>query len=91
MKTLQRGQALHAARHTVSTELKELEVFEEHRNDALGHKGKGEGSARYAKATRVAKIKALVDQIPIVTDHLPDFQGIRLLPPSHRRPRPRRG
>lgn len=33
-----RFQALHAARHTVSTELKELEVFEEHRNDALGHR-----------------------------------------------------
>lgn len=90
MKTLQRGQALHAARHTVSTELKELEVFEEHRNDALGHKGKGEGSTRYAKATRVAKIKALVDQIPIVTEHLPNYQVIHLLPVSNRQRRARR-
>ncbi|WP_158274625.1 tyrosine-type recombinase/integrase [Sphingosinicella humi] len=91
LKTLQRGQALHAARHTVSTELKELEVFEEHRNDALGHKGKGEGSTRYSKATRLAKLKALVDQIPIVTDHLPDYREIHLLPAAMRRPRPRRG
>lgn len=90
MKTLQRGQALHAARHTVSTELKELEVFEEHRNDALGHKGKGEGSTRYAKATRVAKLKTLVDQIPIVTDHLASVGQINLLPAPHRKPRPMR-
>ncbi len=54
MKTPQRGQVLRAARHTVSTELKELEVFGEDRNDALGHKGKGEGSTRYAKPTRMA-------------------------------------
>jgi integrase len=90
MTTLHRGQALHAARHTVSTELKELEVFEEHRNDALGHKGKGEGSTRYAKATRVAKLKALVDQIPIVTDHIAQVREIRLLPADQRRPRPTR-
>lgn len=63
---------------------------EEHRNDALGHRGKGEGSTRYAKATRVAKIKALVDQIPIVTDHLPDYQETHLLPVSKRQPRARR-
>lgn len=55
--TARRAQALHAARHIVSTELKKLEVFEEHRNDALGHKGKGEGSIRYAKATRAAKTR----------------------------------
>lgn len=91
MKTLQRGQALHAARHTVSTELKELEVFEEHRNDALGHKGKGEGTTRYAKATRVAKLKELVDQIPIVTAHLRSCESLNLLPADQRRPRPRRG
>jgi integrase len=90
MKTLQRGQALHAARHTVSTELKELEVFEEHRNDALGHKGKGEGATRYAKATRVAKLKALVDQIPIVTDHVQSIGDVNLLPVHHRKPRPAR-
>ena len=90
MTTLQRGQALHAARHTVSTELKDLEVFEEHRNDALGHKGKGEGSTRYSKATRVAKLKTLVDQIPIVTDHLQAVGEINLLPAANRRPRPAR-
>lgn len=90
MKTLQRGQALHAARHTVSTELKELEVFEEHRNDALGHKGKGEGTTRYAKATRVAKLKELVDQIPVVTAHLRSCDKVNLLPADQRRPRPRR-
>lgn len=90
MTTLQRGQALHAARHTVSTELKNLEVFEEHRNDALGHEGKGEGSTRYAKATRVAKLKALVDQIPIATDQISDARAINLLPPGMRVSRPAR-
>lgn len=90
MTSLQRGQALHSARHMVDTELKELQVFSEFRDDALGHKGKGEGPARYAKATRLQRLLEVVNQIPIVTDHLPDFAGINLLPPAMRRPRPSR-
>lgn len=88
LPSLKRGQALHAARHMVDTELKELEVFPEFRDDALGHKGEGEGPSRYAKATRLKKLLEVVNQIPIVTDHLPDCQKIRLLPPEERRPRP---
>jgi integrase len=90
MPSLKRGQALHAARHMVDTELKELEIFPEFRDDALGHKGEGEGPSRYAKATRLKKVLAVVNQIPIVTDHLPDFAKVRLLPADQRKPRPRR-
>jgi integrase len=90
LPSLQRGQALHAARHMVDTELKALEVFPETRDDALGHKGKGEGPTRYAKATRLRKLKELVDKIPVVTDHLPEFSSVRLLPLHMRRPRPMR-
>jgi hypothetical protein len=32
---------MHSARHTVSDELKDQEVFIEFRNDLLGHKGTG--------------------------------------------------
>jgi integrase len=85
---LKRGQALHAARHSFDTELKELEVFPEHREDALGHAGKHGEGRRYSKAARLKKLKKLVDQVPIVTAHLPDFTEIRLLPADLRRPRP---
>ncbi len=85
--SLQRGQALHAARHMVETELKELEVFPEYRDDALGHKSEGEGPSRYAKATRLEKLQEVVNQIPVVTDHLPSLVEIRLLPADMRRPR----
>ena len=90
MPSLKRGQAMHAARHMVETELKELQVFPEFRDDALGHKGQGEGPSRYAKATRLQKLLEVVNQIPVVTDHLPDFVKIQLLPPDQRRPRPMR-
>ncbi len=39
MPSLKRGQAMHAACHMVETELKELQLFPEFRDDALGHKG----------------------------------------------------
>ena len=90
LPSLQRGQALHAARHMVDTELKELEIFPEFRDDALGHKGEGEGPSRYAKATRLQKLLTVVNQIPIATDHLPNCETIQLLPPAGRRPRPQR-
>ena len=85
---LKRGQALHAARHSFDTELKELEVFPEHREDALGHAGKHGEGRRYSKAARLKKLKGLVDRVPNVTAHLPDFGEIRLLPADHRKPRP---
>jgi hypothetical protein len=87
---LKRGQAMHAARHSFDTELKELEVFPEHREDALGHAGNyGEGR-RYSKASRLKKLKALVDKVPKVTSHLPSSDRITLLPADQRRPRPTR-
>lgn len=55
LPALKRGQALHSARHMVSDELKNLGVFAEFRNDALGHKGEGEGVTRYAKSDAVGK------------------------------------
>ena len=88
---LKRGQALHAARHSFDTELKELEVFPEHREDALGHAGQHGEGRRYSKAARLKKLKKLVDQVPIVTAHLPNFSEIRLLPADQRNPRRVRG
>ena len=85
---LKRGQALHAARHSFDTELKELEAFPEDREDALGHAGKHGEGRRYSKAARLRKLKKLVDQVPIVTAHLPNFTEIRLLPADQRKPRP---
>jgi integrase len=88
---LVRGQAMHSCRHMVSTELKDLQVFPEFRNDLLGHSsGKGgEGVTRYPKATRLNRLQGLVDSIPIVTDHLPSFAGESpLLPAEVRVPRP---
>jgi len=90
LPSLKRGQAMHAARHTFETELKDLGVHQEHRDDALGHKGKGEGGSRYAKATRVQRLLELANQVPIVTDHLADCTRINLLPADQRRPRPTR-
>ena len=88
---LVRGQAMHSCRHMVSTELKDLQVFPEFRNDLLGHSGGtgGEGVIRYPKATRLNRLQVLVDSIPIVTDDLPSFSGeLRLLPAELRVPRP---
>ncbi|MEJ8630223.1 integrase [Sphingomonas sp. I4] len=74
-----RGQAMHSARHTVSDELKDQEVFIEFRNDLLGHKGTGgEGMTRYPGRASLEKLKATVAKIPIVTGHLPDQRTIRL-------------
>lgn len=87
---LKRGQALHAARHSFDTELKELEVFPEHREDALGHVGKHGEGRRYSKAARLKKLKALVDKVPVVTAHLPNCLAINLLPIGQRQPRPSR-
>jgi hypothetical protein len=85
---LKRAQALHAARHSFDTELKELEVFPEHREDALGHAGNHGEGRRYSKAARLKKLKKLVDQVPIVTAHLPNSSEIHLLPADQRKPRP---
>lgn len=90
---LQRGQALHAVRHAVSDELKEQEVFIEHRNDLLGHQSAGgEGATRYPSAASLSKLKGLVDRIPVVTDHLQDVRAedIRLLSNENRKRRPSR-
>lgn len=88
---LKRGQAMHSARHMVSDELKDQEVFIEFRNDHLGHKGKGgEGVTRYPSRTSLAKLKTLVEKIPVVTAHIPDQNVINLLPDRLRVPRPRR-
>lgn len=88
--SLKRGQAMHSARHMVDTELKNLEIFSEFRDDALGHKVQGEGPSRYAKATRLRKLQGVVNQIPVVTAHLSAAAKIQLLPAEHRKPRPRR-
>lgn len=86
-----RGQAMHAARHTVSDELKDQEVFVEFRNDLLGHKGAGgEGVTRYPGRTSLEKLKATVAKIPIVTSHLSDQRTIHLLPGRLRQARPTR-
>lgn len=89
---LQRGQAMHAARHMVSDELKQKQVFVESRNDLLGHKGKGgDGETRYPSRASLELLSGLVEQIPIVTSHLPDQRVIKLLPAAMRVPRPTRG
>lgn len=67
---LKEGQAIHAFRHTVSTELKNAEIFEEIRSDLLGHASQNAMADLYSKATKVLKLKAIVDQIPNVTAHL---------------------
>jgi len=86
---LKRGQAMHAARHMVSDELKDQEVFLEFRNDHLGHRGKGgEGETRYPSAASLEKLKSVVEKIPVVTGHLRAQHDITLLPPSLRKPRP---
>lgn len=89
---LKRGQAMHSARHMVSDELKDKEVFLEFRNDFLGHKGKGgEGETRYPSAASLVNLKDVVQRIPIVTGHLPDQDAINLLPSAQRVCRPTRG
>lgn len=67
---LKSGQAMHAFRHLVSTELKGAEVFEEKRSDLLGHAGRNAMADRYSKATTLRKLQKVVNQIPVVTSHL---------------------
>jgi hypothetical protein len=82
---------MHSARHTVSDELKDQEVFIEFRNDLLGHKGTGgEGMTRYPGRASLEKLKATVAKIPIVTGHLSDQRTICLLPQKLRQARPTR-
>ena len=90
---LLRGQAMHAARHTVSDELKQLEIFLEFRNDLLGHKSRGgEGATRYPSPAALNKVLDIVNRIPVVTSHLSGVcaSGINLLLPEHRCQRPSR-
>lgn len=88
---LKRGQAMHAARHMQSDELKDQEVFPEFRNDHLGHRGKGEGETRYPSASSLERLKTVVAKIPVVTATLPDQRTINLLSKGMRQPRPTRG
>lgn len=81
---------MHSCRHAADDELKLNEIFIETRNDLFGWAGKGEGQNRYAGPTRLAKLKAAVDLIPVVTGHLPDGANIQLLPAELRVPRPTR-
>ncbi|SNS89686.1 Phage integrase family protein [Sphingomonas laterariae] len=67
---LKPGQAVHAFRHMVSTELKDAEVYVETRNDLLGHVTTSGMAHRYSKATRLRKLAAIIDLIPNVTAHL---------------------
>lgn len=64
-----RGQAMHAVRHMVATELREADCALEDRNDLLGHSqnGLGEGAAVYADRRSLAGLAQLVECIPIVT------------------------
>lgn len=90
---LGRGQAMHSCRHAVDDELKRNEIFVETRNDLMGWTGKGgEGETRYPGPTALAKLKAAVDLIPVVTGHLPGIAAstIRLLPADARVARPSR-
>lgn len=80
------GQALHAFRHMVGTELKDQHVFEEDRADLIGHTQASETAGRYAKAARLNKLKDVVDRIPVVTDRL-KVVPVRLLPVALRAPR----
>lgn len=88
---LQRGQAMHAARHMVSDEMKDQEVFIEYRNDYMGWKGQGgEGMTRYPSRSSLQRLQQVGNRIPVVTDHLPDQTKIQLLPAPMRKPRPSR-
>lgn len=90
---LSRGQAMHSARHMVSDELKQQEIFLEFRNDLLGHKTNGgDGATRYPSAAALRTVLALVNRIPVVTAHVTDVTAadIRLLSSENRRQRPSR-
>lgn len=89
LEFIEPGQALHSFRHTVTTQLKERQVFLEVRADLVGHAMSGETAGRYSKAASLRRLKEAVDQIPKVTDRLPALP-IRLLAPSALAPRPAR-
>lgn len=89
LEFVEAGQAIHAFRHMVTTELKFREVFLETRADLVGHSMSGETAGRYSKAARLSRLKEAVDQIPKVTDRL-RASSIRLLPVAQRAPRPAR-
>lgn len=89
---LKRGQAMHAARHSVSDALKQAGIHLESRNDLLGHSQKklGDGAATYYEPVALARMMEMLQEIPVVTDHLPDCAGVNLLPASMRIARPAR-
>lgn len=83
---IERGQAMHSFRHTLTDELKANMVDQEVRADLVGHKISSETGGRYSKATRLAHLRDAVAKVPVVTDHLKP-QPTSLLPPAKRRPR----
>ena len=83
---IERGQAMHSFRHTLTDELKANKVDQEVRADLVGHKISSETGGRYSKATRLAHLRDAVAKVPVVTDHLEPAQ-ISLRPPAKRRPR----
>ena len=86
------GQAMHAARHTVSDALKQAGIDLEARNDVLGHSQKalGEGASTYSEPVALQKMRKMVEEIPNVTGHLEDVHTINLLPAALRVSRPSR-
>ncbi len=89
---LKRGQAMHAARHTVSDALKQAGVALEERNDVLGHSQTelGEGASTYSEPVILKRMQTMVEKIPNVTEHLNDVTKITLLPAEQRAARPSR-
>jgi integrase len=64
------GTTLHSIRHMAADELKFAGVSEEERADLLGHRLRSETAGRYSKSTRLIRIQAIVDAIPVVTSSL---------------------
>ncbi len=83
---LERGQAIHSFRHTVTNELKSQQVFEEGRADLIGHKLRSETAGRYSKASGLSSLQTIVGKIPKVTDMLTPHP-LNLLPSELRKPR----
>ena len=76
---IERGQALHSFRHTMTDELKAKSVSVEIRADLAGHKLEGETDGRYSKASRLEVLREAVDKVPVVTKSLKP-RPISLLP-----------
>lgn len=83
---IERGQAMHSFRHTLTDELKANMVDQEVRADLVGHRISSETGGRYSKATRLAHLRDAVAKVPVVTEHL-EAAPISLLPLAKRRPR----